>query len=282
MTIQAALHHGTRRLLHADVPPLHPRLDAETLLLHALGRPGERSYLFAHSLDPLDDGLGEIYQELLAQRSAGIPVQYLTRRQEFWGLDLEVTPDVLIPRPETELVVETALALMHAGARVCDVGTGSGCIAIALAHSRPDASVYAVDISRPALSVARRNALRHEAAVLFTEGDLLEPIQLKTLDVIVSNPPYIGTKEHAEVEAQVRENEPALALWAGEDGLDVYRRLLPQAHKCLFESGCLIVEIGHGLTASFLELCEEQTWKSVRSIKDLQGIERVMVCQKAD
>lgn len=282
MTIQNALQHGMQRLLHAEVRPLHPRLDAEILLLHVLGRRGQRAYLFAHALDVLEENFLEIYEGLLAQRCRGVPVQYITGHQEFWGLDFEVTPDVLIPRPETELVVEAALNGMPAGARVCDVGTGSGCIAIAIAHTRPDASMHAIDISGPALMVARRNALRHKASVLFLQGDLLAPIAHRSMNLIVSNPPYIGLRERDEVELQVQEHEPAIALWAGVDGLDAYRTLLPQAHDRLLGGGQLVVEMGHGMSAALQQLCKQQKWRSVTCIRDLQGIDRVMVCQKTD
>src|SRR5580658_3690492 len=229
MTLQTAILQGTKLL--EDEAIAAPRLTAEVLLMHALQK--ERSYLYAHS----DEELGEIawihYGRYLHERMKGKPTQYITGRQEFYGLRFRVTPDVLIPRPETEHLVEALLARVphYAALRVADVGTGSGAIAVALAHVLPQAQVTALDISPAALAVARRNAEDHgvEARMRFVASDLLSAVRGERFDAVVSNPPYIAESE--VLEAQVRDYEPHTALFAGATGLEVYARLIPQARE---------------------------------------------------
>ena len=281
MTLREALQEGTRTLLHGSVRTLNPRLDAETLLLHALKRRGDRAYLFAHGEDEIAAIDAETFRRTVEERSAGKPVQYITGHQEFWGLDLEVSPAVLIPRPETELVVEQALRLMPASATVLDVGTGSGCIAIAIAHSRPEAKVAATDISPEALTVARRNAERLHAKVEFLVGDLCAPVAGRRFDIIVSNPPYIAEDQKGEVEVQVKRFEPSAAPWAGEDGLEVYRRLIPQARAGLVRGGWLVMEIGYGMADAVSGVLGHFGWSEVQVVADLQGIPRVVICRNA-
>ncbi len=213
-----------------------------------------------------------------------MPAQYITGHQEFWGLDFVVTPAVLIPRPETEHVVETVLALRAEGPeglRIADVGTGSGCIALALAKEFPRATVTALDISPAALEVARINATRLEMSerVRFVESDLLGALPAsEQFELIVCNPPYVGENEADKVQRQVREFEPRVAVFAGKNGLDVYERLVPQARERLAPGGWLVMEIGYSIEAPVRALLGG--WSDVRVTNDLQGIPRVVAAKK--
>jgi release factor glutamine methyltransferase len=303
LTIRSALLQAAAELESAEVPSPNPRLDAEMLLLFTLGREGDRAYLLAHSGDELESAAHHRFQDLLQQRLAGKPIQYITGHQEFFGLDFRVTPDVLIPRPETEHLVETALDLCCIDLcgtdsqsvqtifgdrrsatgdhlRILDVGTGSGCIAVALAHSLPQAQVTAVDVSPAALMVARRNAELNRVRVEFLESDLLSAVSARRFELIVSNPPYIGTDNPDTVQRQVRDFEPSLALWGGQDGLSIYQRLIPQAHAALSEGGYLLLEIGYSLEAAVRALFCESLWQNVQTIHDLQGLPRVIFGRK--
>jgi release factor glutamine methyltransferase len=215
-----------------------------------------------------------------------MPVQYIVGNQEFRGLEFEVTPDVLIPRPETEILVEEALSSLQAGTTIlADVGTGSGCIAVTLALERLDARIFAIDISEPALEVARRNARRHgvEDRIRFLRGDLLAPLasllQNETADCICSNPPYVAERDLFSLQREVRDWEPRLALRAGEDGLQVIERLVPQALRMLRPRGVLIMEIGYNQQKQVSGLFTEE-WQSLRIREDLSGIPRIVVAQK--
>lgn len=241
------------------------------------------------------------YGAAVKRRLTHEPIQYITGRQEFYGLDLHVTPAVLIPRPETELLVEAVLTEIdpNAAVHVADIGTGSGAIAIALAHHLPHAQLTATDISASALNVAAENAARHNLAsrIRFIESDLLEPPNPVTpsesrnvaaverpaswfqgLDAIVSNPPYVPTADAATLHPQVREYEPHTALYAGDDGLSIYRRLIPLAHAALKPNGQLALELGHGQRDALATLLAD--WHSVRFLNDLQGIPRVALARK--
>jgi release factor glutamine methyltransferase len=223
------------------------------------------------------------YERLIARRLRNEPIQYITGEQEFFGLALRVTPAVLIPRPETEHLVEAVLAEVGASerVRVLDVGTGSGAIAIALASKLPLAEIFAVDISLAALEVARENAARHGLSerVRWVESDLLRAIAGgEGFDAIVSNPPYVAEGEREAMHPQVREWEPGEALFAGVDGMDVYRRLVPQAWAALRRGGLLAMEIGQGQRGGVAELLAE--WRAVRFVDDLRGIARVVVARK--
>lgn len=238
--VAAALREGATAL--ASVTDT-PRLEAEVLLAHVTGL--SRTTLLAHSERPLTADEWARYGDLLARRAAGIPLPYLTGQVEFFGLEFIVTPDVLIPRPETELLVERALA--RDPRTVVDVGTGSGCVAVALAVQLPRARVYATDLSRAALSVAMTNARRHGVAdrIHFLQADLASPLR-GPVDLVVSNPPYVAEEEWASLPASVREHEPRLALDGGPEGLRVIRRLLADAARLLRPRGALLVEIGAG------------------------------------
>jgi release factor glutamine methyltransferase len=299
MDIRAALKNGIGQLRDAHVPSF--TLAAELLLLHALGR--DRTWLYAHPEELVPDANAERFQALIARRAAGEPTQYLTGKQEFWGLEFEVTPDVLIPRPETEHVIEVALdrlALREVragrpqttsgeGFLIADIGTGSGCLAIALAKELRGAMVYATDISPSALVVARRNAVRLAVAerIQFVECHLLEGLessvtshQLARMDLIVSNPPYIGRRETETLPIEVRRHEPEGALYGGAEGYELYASLISQAVENLKPGGILVLELGHNSLLAVRPLLHAPTWASVGVTNDLAGIPRVIAAIK--
>lgn len=282
MTLNEALREAEAELTIAESP--NPRLDSETLLLFALGREGDRAHLLTRPEQALDASIAESFRVLVRERTTGKPMQYITGHQEFWGLDFLVTPDVLIPRPETEHSVEAVTQIVRENCleapRILDVGTGSGCIAIALASMLPDAQVLAVDISPSALSVARQNAMRNGVKVEFVESDLLSALSGQTFDLIVSNPPYVSTQHSDTLQKQVRDFEPPLALWAGFTGLEIYERLIPQAQAALSSGGHLVLEIGYSLEAPVHALLPASRWRNQRTIPDLQGIPRVVIASK--
>jgi len=257
------------------------RLDAETLLMHVLGR--DRAYLYAHPELELPSRELERYKESLERRAAGEPLQYITGHQEFWGLDLLVSPAVLIPRPETEHVVETLLEVLGVteSPRIVDVGTGSGCIALAIASEMPTATVEAVDVSTEALGIAQKNAHRLGLAprVHFAQSDLLQKYLSAgpAFDAVVSNPPYVGQQEVDKLQIEVREHEPHCALFGGEQGLDIYRRLVPEAHQVLKTGGWLVMEIGFSQEQAIHHCLRD--WRDLRSITDLNGIPRVVAAR---
>lgn len=260
-----------------------PRLNAEVLLMFTLGV--DRAYLYAHPERELAADDITRYVEALEQRARGVPSQYITGHQEFWGLDFIVGPGVLIPRPETEHIVETVLDTVRheklERPRIVDVGTGSGCIALALAHELPQAEVDAVDVSPDALEIARVNAARLQLdhRVRFTQSDLLAAFDHGAqFDFVVSNPPYVGEGEEDKVQREVKKYEPRVAVFAGHEGLDTIRRLIPQAHERLVEGGWLLMEIGYTHEQQVLALLDG--WPEVRSIPDLQGIPRVIAARK--
>jgi release factor glutamine methyltransferase len=244
-------------------------------LAHVLGC--GRVGLLTHPERVLSPPECEQFESLLQRRLAYEPMQYILREQEFFGLPFEVTPDVLIPRPETEHLVEAVLRLEQKSA-ILDVGTGSGAIAVALAHTSPESRVTAVDISAAALEVARRNAERHGVAdrVTFLRSDLLASVEGQ-FDIIVSNPPYVAEEE--VLEPQVARYEPHSALYAGPTGLEIYNRLLPQAREHLKPGGWLLLEMGFGQSSALTTLLND--WCNVSFIEDLQGIPRVVQAQPA-
>ena len=275
MTLNAALDYGAQSL--AALPTA--RRDAELLLMRATGK--DRAFLLTHPGTELTPGQQSTYEQWLVRRARHEPIQYITGEQEFYGLALHVTPGVLIPRPETEHLVEALLEQIphNAPLRIADIGTGSGAIAIALARHLPHASITALDISQPALAIARENAERHKVAdrIRFLESDLLEAVAHEKLDAIVSNPPYVPDSE--VLDPQVRDFEPRTALYAGPSGLDVYQRLIPQAWAALKPGGWLLMEIGHGQRNALNELLKE--WSGVSFVNDLQGIPRVAIARKS-
>jgi len=301
------------RLRAADTPS--HTLATELLLMHVLGR--DRAWMYAHVEEPFDAAKSEEFFALIARRAAGEPTQYLTGKQEFWGLEFGVTAAVLIPRPETEHVMEVALARlgerglqihMDTGAprerlRVADVGTGSGCLAVALAYELPHADVYATDISEPALAVARRNAVRHGVAdrVHFLECDLLDAVHNSNqsgartrhtvpasgphetrFDLIVSNPPYVALEQAPLLQREVRDHEPHQALFGGRTGVEIYGRLIEQARELLRDRGIVALELGHDSADYVRGIFDEQTgWTKVSIMMDLAGIPRVLAAERA-
>lgn len=265
--------------LLAGPHPERAKLDAETLLLHLLTQ--DRAWLLAHGDE---DAAGETerrYASLVAQRAAGKPIQHITGSSEFFGLPFSVGPGVLIPRPETEHLVEEVIRLAgllgDQDLRIADVGTGSGIIAVALAHALPKARMAAVDLSPQALLVARENADRNHVAdrIEFFEGDLLEPLAGRSFSIIASNPPYVPAGDLASLAIEVREHEPHTALFAGEDGLDVYKRLVPEAREHLLADGWSVMEIGFGQRDAVEELLKTHGYGEVHFVADYQGIPRV-------
>jgi release factor glutamine methyltransferase len=253
------------------------RRDAELLLMHVTQL--TRSGLLTHPDRQLTECQLTAYQQAIARRARHEPVQYITGKQEFYGRPFAVSPAVLIPRPETEHLVEAALALAPRPKTILDIGTGSGILAITLALEIPAAAVTAVDISPDALTMARQNAETLNAAqqIRFLKSDLLSGVGQEQYDCIVSNPPYVSTTE--PLEPQVRDYEPPAALYAGTDGLAIYRRLIPQAAHHLSPGGHLVLEIGQGQREAIMQLLTESGYEHIRFNADLQGIARVAQAQ---
>ena len=320
MDVRTTLKKGIAQLRDAAVPSF--TLAAELLLLHVLGR--NRTWLYAHPEEAVAEAEAQRFFDLIARRGAGEPTQHLTGKQEFWGLEFEVTSDVLIPRPETEHVIEVALdrlALRElranrpqksagGGLQIADIGTGSGCIAIALAKELPAANFLATDISQAALTVARRNANRHEVAdrIDFYEANLLSPVgaqhaapqlgampnsappafhkspvtshQSGLFDLIASNPPYIGRREAPSLPREVRDYEPHSALFGGEEGYELYADLITEAAQHLKPGGPLVLELGHNSLPAVQPLLDTPTWTNVAVTNDLAGIPRVIAAER--
>jgi release factor glutamine methyltransferase len=282
-TIAEALKEAGERLRAASVP--NDLLDAQTLLAEAGGF--DRTYLIINFNQQLSEGILSEFRTMVARRAAGEPLQYITGRQEFFGLDFEVTPDVLIPRPETELIVEEAIRIVQlngvARPVIVDVGAGSGCIAVALARELADARVIASDVSEAALRVARRNAARHglEDRVDFIASDLLDAFaEEEFADFILSNPPYVSEKEMPSLQREVRDWEPRAALTDSNDGLSLYRRLLKDAPSRLRPGGHLICEMGYTQSEMISNMIDRRVWGEPKLLDDLQGIPRTIVLRK--
>ncbi len=255
------------------------RRDAELLLLHCAGI--DRTMLLTHPDRTLNDAQASAYRDAIARRARHEPVQYITGVQEFYGRPFRVSPAVLIPRPETEHLIEAVLGIRPQPRRILDIGTGSGVLAVTLALEIPDAAVAATDISCEALGVARWNAQALGAAerIRFVASDLFAAVSEERFDCVVSNPPYVPA--HEVLEAQVGDYEPPLALFAGADGLDIYRRLIPQTAAALDPGGHLLLEIGHGQQDAIDALLHAAGFGEVQFIHDLQSIPRVAVARKA-
>ena len=282
-TIHAQVSAARARLRAAGIPIDEAELDARLLAEHVLGWTTELYFAEAQSAVP--PGFCDRFDPLIARRAAREPFAYIVERQEFWGLAIEVTPAVLIPRPETELLVELALARCpsNAPATIADVCTGSGCVAIAIARERPAVSIQACDISDAALAVARRNSTRHGVAarIAFTRADLLNGIS-GPYDLIVANPPYVSERDRPKLQPEVVEHEPDLALFGGDDGLDVVRRLLPQASACLRTGGAMLFEFGFGQDEDIERLISSTPGLTMAGLRpDLAGIPRVAVATRA-
>jgi release factor glutamine methyltransferase len=285
-SIAEAILKAAHDLRKAGVPDA--RREAGSLMGHALQK--DRSFVLAHADDLITMEEAQRFLEYLGWRMQGKPMQYIKGRQEFFGLDFEVTGDVLIPRPETELLIETALKLasgFNDAPLICDVGTGSGCIAITLLHELrqfPEARATAIDISEAALAVAKRNAARHGVVerIDFLVSDCFAALNSKQaeFDLIVSNPPYLRAVDFENLQREVRDFEPLTALEAGEDGLSVVRRLLSDAGRFLKPGGHLLIEIGFDQSAQVRTLVDQNTWKLLDIHKDLQGIPRTVALQK--
>ena len=239
----------------------------------------DRAYLFAHPERELTTDESARYDAALAERSRGVPAQYITGHQEFWGMDLIVTPAVLIPRPETEHLIESVLALNGRKELIVDVGTGSGAIALALAKELPDAEIHATDVSSAALEIARANAARYQfqSRIQFHQTDLLDCLT-PPFDIIVSNPPYVGECEEDQVQLEVRKFEPRSAVFAGPLGTEVIARLIPQAHAFLRPGGWLLLEISGTIIDPVRDLIAG--WNEVEVTRDLQSIPRVVRARK--
>ena len=286
MQLKDVLTSAVDRLTAARVGS--PRMNAELLLMFTLEC--DRAYLFAHPERELTVEEQDRFEESLTQRARGVPAQYITGHQEFWGMDFIVSPAVLIPRPETEHVIETVLQLVEKDdggkasppgpIQIVDVGTGSGSIALALAKELPRAEIHATDISAAALDVAHANAARHqlENRIHFHQTDLLQGFDPGTFDFVVSNPPYVGESEEDEVQLEVRKFEPRNAVFAGPTGLEVIERLIPQAHTMLKPDGWLVIEISGSIAHGVKRLLND--WRQVQIVNDLQGIARVVAAQK--
>lgn len=257
-----------------------PRLNAETLLMFVLNC--QRAYLYAYPERELTADERQRYSEAVEERAHGVPAQYITGHQEFWGLDFLVSPAVLIPRPETEHIVETAIEMVKDIDHpvIIDVGTGSGCIALALENELPRAEVHAADLSPDALEIARANAARLRLErVRFHITDLLEGFPDEFADLVVSNPPYVGECEADKVQAQVRRYEPHMAVFGGPEGPELIRKLIAQAGRVLKPGGWLLIEIGYTQSPLLEELLKG--WGDVHFVPDLQGIPRVAVGRRA-
>jgi len=292
MQLRESLNSAIARLTAEHVPS--PRMNAELLIMFTLDC--DRAYLYAHPERELTANESERYDEAIARRATGVPAQYITGHQEFWGLDLIVSPAVLIPRPETEHVVEVVLELVATNCdgiesqkqrtrvsapnvRIVDVGTGTGAIALALAKELSNAEIHATDISPAALEVAQANAARHDLSsrIKFLEADLLTGLPGGEFDFVVSNPPYVGESEEEHVQLEVRKFEPRNAVFSGPTGLEVIARLIPQAREALRPGGWLVFEISGTIADRVRGLLEG--WSDVKITNDLQGIARVALAR---
>jgi release factor glutamine methyltransferase len=282
MQLKAVLDNAIEYLTSRDVGS--PRMNAELLLMFILDC--DRAYFFAHPERELTPDEEARYIEVVNERARGVPAQYIVGHQEFWGLDFIVNPSVLIPRPETEHLIETVVDLSKShppsasSFKIIDVGTGSGAIAIALAKEFPTAEIHATDISAEALEVARANAARLRFdGVQFHQSDVLaELVRDATFDFVVSNPPYVALSEEDKVQDVVKKFEPRVAVFAGTHGLDVIRRLIPQSREALRPGGWLLMEIGYSMSEAVMQLLAD--WDDVHAVPDLQGIPRVIVARK--
>ncbi|MGH9608604.1 MAG: peptide chain release factor N(5)-glutamine methyltransferase [Bryobacteraceae bacterium] len=276
MTLQTALLQGAEILGKAAIPS--PRLTAEVLLCHALGC--ERAYLYAHDADELKQLPWIHYGRYLNDRLQGKPAQYITHRQEFYGRDFYVDPNVLIPRPETEHLVEAAISYTKEtpGARALDVGTGSGAIAITLALET-GGEVLASDISLPALAVAERNRRTYRAQIRFFASDLLAAVRPASIDLLVSNPPYVPAADAANMQTEVRDWEPQTALFAGPSGLEIYQRLIVAAESAIKPGGRLLLELGYQSLEAVREMLATR-WGDIVVDHDLAGWPRVIAAAK--
>ena len=272
---------GRQALVQAGFAAGDAALDAEVLARHVLG--WDLARLLAHDREPATDAVTQRFQSAIRRRISHEPVAMIVGHREFWNLDFTVTPATLVPRPETELIVEEALKRIprDAPATILDIGTGTGCLAIALMYERPSARAVATDLSHDALLVARENARTHgvDGRVRFVQTDLAGGLRLRA-DVIVSNPPYVPLKSAPALPPEVAQYEPALALFGGDDGLAVMRRLLQETPRHVARGGTLIVEFGFGQEMDVRAAAEREGWTTDRVLEDLQGIARTVVLRR--
>jgi release factor glutamine methyltransferase len=285
VTIREAITSATARLSEAGITTA--RLDAEVLLSHILNR--DRAWIITHIHDSLDVAYRALFEEAIIRRAKREPLQHIIGKQEFWGLDFIVTPDVLIPRPETELVVESAIKTARdtPAPLIVDLCTGSGCIAVSLATALPAARFFGIDISEKALAIARENARGHGVSdrIRFLEGNLFGPLEeldvRGRVDIIVSNPPYVRSTELNGLQAEVRDYEPETALIAGPEGTEIHQRIISAAPEYLRRHGTLIMEMGMGQAANLADLIRESgSYDTPEVLKDLAGIDRVIKTSK--
>jgi len=271
--------------LKSSPHPDRARQDADTLLLHTLHQ--DRAWLLAHWDEDATPQIEADLEAFVVRRQTGEPLQYITGQSEFFGLPFSVGPGVLIPRPETEHLVEEVLCLaaqfFRPDIQIADIGTGSGIIAVALANALPQARITAVDCSPQALTIARENALQNQVSgrIHFVEGDLVSTLTGERFAIIASNPPYIPERDHDSLAVEVRQHEPHSALFAGDEGLDLYRRLIPEAFPLLDPNGWLVLEIGYGQQAAIQSLLESAGYVDIHFVPDYQGIPRV-ACGRKD
>lgn len=281
-SIAESILEASQVLSISGVP--QPRREASSLLQDVIGR--DRTFVISHADDVLTAEQLQRFRQFVDRRAAGEPLQYITGRQSFFGLNFQVTKDVLIPRPETELLVETALTLVnsHDQPLVCDVGTGSGCIAVALLHENQGAAAVGIDLSEAAIRVARENATRHSVSsrlsLLVADGLTSLQAEHPTFDLVVSNPPYVAGSAVEGLQREVRDHEPRLALLAGPDGLDMIRRLLSESGSFVKTGGHLLIEIGFDQGAAVERLIDRNSWRLVDIHPDLQGIPRIVALEK--
>lgn len=286
MTLAEVINDAALKLATSGVA--NARLDAEVLLSHIVKK--DRAWLFTHIHDELDTESRRVFEAAIQRRAQREPLQYIIGKQEFWGLDFAVTPDVLIPRPETELVVESALKIItrrDQQVTIVDLCTGSGCISVSLAKELPSARIFAADLSDKALAIARENALRHGVSerIRFLEGNLFQPLKeldiRGAVDIIVSNPPYVQSGDHASLQPEVRDFEPELALIAGPRGTEIHQKIINEAPEYLKQHGALIMELGLGQAELLARMAQKTGAYGVPEVlKDLAGIERVIVAKK--
>jgi release factor glutamine methyltransferase len=278
MNIGTAISHAAAALEDAGIA--EPRREASSMLSYVIGQ--DAAFLIAHSDDSLAAPYKMMFEACVRRRAKHEPFQYITGRQEFYRLEFEVTPDVLIPRPETEILVEKAIEILKGidTPRFCEIGVGSGCISIAILHAVPHANAVGVDVSPAALTVAGKNAEKNGAARRLTliEGDVLTGVDGR-FDMIVSNPPYVPADQLGKLQAEVRDFEPQAALAGGDDGLDIIERIVADAPKFLRPNGYLLLEVGFDQAERVTKLFNSAVWHSPETLPDLQQIPRVVVAR---
>jgi release factor glutamine methyltransferase len=280
LSIATAILEAAQFLRKAGVT--EARREAGSLLAHVINK--DRTFLISHAEDLLEQPDAERFRDVVRRRAAGEPLQYITGRQDFYGREFVVSPAVLIPRPETELLVESALGLMNEDATICDVGTGSGCIAITLLCERPNTQAVALDISEPALTIAKQNAEAFGVSdrLVFVRSNCFEslPVETKPFDMIVSNPPYVSADVIPDLQREVKDHEPMVALSPGPDGLSIISRLLIEAPQFLRKDGFMLLEIGFDQSDAVRKIVDAQIWELLEIKPDLQGIPRIVVLRK--